>query len=471
MRLRNYIGDKAFYRRVFAVSVPMMVANAITNFVGLLDNVMIGTLGTEALAGVSIVNQFIFIFQLVVFGAVSAASIFTSQFHGSGDKEGVVQTFRFKAYINIVCTGICIAIFLLFGDALIDLFLHEGQDTGNIALAKQYAKEYLLVMVIGLLPFALTQVYGSTMRETGEVLVPMYSSIAAVVTNCIGNAVLIFGLLGAPALGAKGAAIATVLSRFVELAIVAIYAHLKNGKCYYANQSLRSFRIPLPLFRQIFAKGIPIMLNEFFWSLAITMRNQSFSTRGLDVVAAQTINTTIWNLMSVIYMAVGCSIAIIVGNLLGAGKIEEAEDAAVKMRGFCVAVGAVIGAIMGALSSVFPLFFDASESVASIATFMLIVSGVGMPFAAYCHAAYYTLRTGGKVLITVLFDAVWMWAVVVPLSMILSNFTSMSIHPLFAICMLVDVFKMLLGVLLLNKVKWANQLVGTESTREKAVQS
>ena len=202
------------------------------------------------------------------------------------------------------------------------------------------------------------------------------------------------------------------------------------------------------------------MINEFFWSLAITMRNQSFSTRGLDVVAAQTINTTVWNLMSVIYMAVGCSIAIIVGNLLGAGKIEEAEDAALKMRGFCVAVGVAVGAIMAALSTVFPMLFDATESVATFATYMLIVSGVGMPFAAHCHAAYFTLRTGGKVLITVLFDAVWMWAVVVPLSMILANFTSMSIYPLFAICMLVDVFKMMLGMFLLAKVKWANCLVG-----------
>lgn len=459
LNLEKYVGDRAFYRRVFQISVPMMVANAITNFVSLLDNIMISSLGTEALAGVSIVNQFMFMFQIVVFGAVSAASIFTAQYVGSGDREGVVNTFRFKMYLNLACAGVAILIFLVFGDNLIQAFLHEGEDTGNLALAMEYAKEYLAISLIGLFPFALSQVYASTMRETGNVILPMYASIAAVATNCIGNVILIFGLLGAPALGPAGAAIATTSSRFIELAILAIYAHFHNKDCYYANHCFHSFKIPMDLVRNIIMKGIPIMLNEFFWSLAITMRNQSYSVRGLDAVAAQTIAMTVFSVMSVVYMAVGSAIAIIVGNQLGAGKIEEAEDTACKMRGFGVAVGVVVGGLTAALCGVFPVLFSATPSVSRIATFMLIMVGIAMPFSAYCHSAYFTLRTGGKVLVTVLFDAVWMWALVVPLSLVLANFTSISIYALFAICHLTEIPKCALGMILLKKVKWANRLV------------
>ena len=468
LKLDKYVGDKEFYRRIFRISVPMMVANAITNFVSFLDNIMISSIGTEALAGVSIVNQFVFMFQIVIFGAVSAASIFTAQYVGSGDREGVTNTFRFKMYLNLLCGAICIGVFLLFGDGLIQMFLHEGEDTGNLELAMAYAKEYLTITVIGLLPFALSQVYASTMRETGNVIVPMYASIVAVATNCIGNVILIFGLLGAPALGPAGAAIATVISRFLELAILAIYAHLHNETCYYANKCFQTYKIPKDLVGQIMVKGIPIMLNEFFWSLAITMRSQSYSTRGLDAVAAQTIATTVFSVMSVVYMSVGSAIAIIVGNQLGAGEIDEAEDTACKMRSFGVAVGLACGALTAALSPVFPLLFSASEGVTPIARFMLIITGVIMPFASYCHSAYFTLRTGGKVVITVLFDAVWMWACVVPLSVILAQFTSMSIYPLYTLCMMTEVLKATLGMILLKKVKWAQKLVGDVPEQQSA---
>ncbi len=459
INLEKYVGDRAFYRRVFQISVPMMVANAITSFVSLLDNIMISALGTEALAGVSIVNQFMFMFQIVIFGAVSAASIFTAQYQGSGDREGVTHTFRFKLYINTACALVALLIFLVLGDTLIQTFLHEGENTGNLELAMAYAHEYLMISLIGLVPFALSQVYASTMRETGNVLVPMYASITAVIANCVGNAILIFGLLGAPALGAAGAAIATVISRFVELAILTIYAHLHSESCYYANKGFQSFRIPMELVRSIMLKGVPIMLNEFFWSLAITMRSQSFSTRGLDTVAAQTIATTVFSVMNVVYMAVGNAIGIIVGNQLGGGKIEEAQDTARKMRAFGVAVGAGCGALTAVLSPVFPVLFSATDSVAHIARFMLIILGAVMAFQSYCHSAYFTMRTGGKVMVTVLFDAVWMWAVVVPLSMSLAHFTDMSIQWLYTLSMMTDVPKCILGMILLRYVKWANRIV------------
>ena len=459
MKLKSLIGTKAFYKRIFSLCIPVMIQNGITNLVNLLDNVMVGSLGTEALSAVSIVNQFVFIFNLVIFGATSAAGIFTAQYHGSGDEEGVRATARFKGIINLIVSVACIAIFLVFDDQLINLFLFDGSAEGDIALTLKLAKEYLVVAVIGFIPFGLANVYLSTLRETGDTVHPVYASAVAVATNCIGNAILIFGLFGAPAMGVVGAAVATTLSRFVEFFILFIYAHTHTEKCYFAKGLWRTIRIPSALFGRILIKGLPLMLNEFFWSLAVTMRNQAYATRGLDVVAAQTVAVTVHNLVSVVWMSVGFSIAFIVGNLLGAGKVEEARDTGKKMMALSVVVGVILGGLMAALSPVFPLMFGVTETVYTLSEFMLIVFGICTPIMAFAHASYFTLRTGGKILITVLLDAGFMWSVAVPVAYCLSRFTSLPIEPLFILSQACEIIKCIAAFILVSKVNWASCLV------------
>ena len=249
--IKKYIGSKAFYRSVLAVAVPIMIQNGITNFVSLLDNIMVGRLGTEVMSGVSIVNQLLFVLQLLFFGAVSAAGIFTAQYHGTGNTDGVRYTFRFKIIVNLLTAAVGIAIFLCFGDGLISLFLHADGSGADTALTLAEGKKYLLAALFGLIPYALSQAYSSTLRETGSAMIPMVASIAAVVTNFCLNLILIFGLLGAPRLGAVGAAIATVTSRFVELAVLAVWPHKYKLRCAFAVSAFRSLDIPGHRVREI----------------------------------------------------------------------------------------------------------------------------------------------------------------------------------------------------------------------------
>ena len=466
MKIKKYFGNRAFYRMVLTVAVPIMVQNGVTNLVNMLDNIMVGSLGTEQMSGVSIVNQFTFIFNLLVFGAVSAAGIFTAQYYGLGNKEGVRDTFRFKFLVNLLIGVVGIGVFLLAGDALIGIFLHEGSAEGDLAMTLAYGQEYLTVMLIGLIPFALTQVYASTMRETGENMMPMIASIIAVVVNFLFNTILIFGTFGAPALGVKGAAIATVISRFVELAVLMIYAHTQKEKCAFADGAFRTLKIPSRLAGQIAMKGLPLMLNEFFWALAVTMRNQCYSTRGLDAVAAQNIEATLINLFSVIYMSLGTAIAIIVGNQLGAGKIEEAKDTDRKMVAFSVLCALGMAVILVAFAFLFPMLYNTTENAREIATYMILICGLLMPFNAFSNAAYFTLRSGGQVMITVLFDSVYMWGVVLPVSFLLTHLTGMDIRLLFFFCQAAESIKFLPGIFLLRRGTWANQLVASEEPTE-----
>ena len=459
--LSKYIGDKAFYKMVLAISVPMIIQNGITNLVNLLDNIMVGQLSTTAMSGVSIVNQFIFIFNLLIFGAVSAAGIFTAQFHGSDSVDGVRHTFRFKILINLLAGALGVAVFALFDDQLITLFLQMDSSTVGLSPeeALYYGKQYLWPMLLGLIPYALSQAYASTMRETGQTFVPMVASLTAVLTNFVLNIVLIFGFLGFPALGVLGAAIATVVARFIELFILVFWTHSHKQECPYAVDVYRSVYIPKELFSRIAIKGLPLMANEFLWAVAVTVRNQCYSTRGLEVVAGQNIAVTIINLISVVYLSLGSAIAIIVGNQLGAGETEKARDTDRKMIFFSVTAASALGIVLIALSEVFPMLYNSPEEVRSVASFMIVISSLGMPFFSYAHAAYFTLRSGGKVAVTLLFDCVYMWLVVVPTTVIVANYTTVSIEWLFIIANIVEGAKALLGAICLKKVNWAKQLV------------
>ena len=465
--LNKYVGSREFYRHVLAISVPMMIQNGITNLVSLLDNIMVGAVGTEAMSGVSIVNQFLFIFMLLVFGAVSAAGIFTAQYHGMNDTDGVRSTFRFKLIINLAAGVLGTAFFAVFADTLINSFLHDSASEGDLALTFEYGKAYLAVMLVGLIPYSLSQVYASTMRETGDTKTPMVASTVAVLVNLVGNNLLIFGLFGLPALGIVGAAIATVISRFVELGILVVHTHKNPDKYPFIRGAYRSFKIPAALSRQIILKGLPIMLNELLWAAAITARNGCYATRGLDVVAAINIAVTIGNIFNVIYMSIVSSIDIIVGNQLGAGKIDEAKDSARKMLVFSVCASLIMAALLSCISPIFPLLYNTSESVRHIATYLILVLALVMPLQAFAHSSYFTIRSGGKVLVTLLFDSVFMWAIAYPIAFSLSRFTDMDIYSLFLLCQSAEVIKTIFGLILLKKVDWARQVVTkTEQTSE-----
>jgi len=311
--LKRYIGDRAFYRRVMAVVLPIMTQNAITNFVWLLDNVMVGQVGQIPMSGVSIVNQLLFVFNLCVFGATSGAGIFTAQFFGNDDQEGIRYTFRFKVAVCLLVSLAGIGVFVFGADSLIGLYLTGEGDPADAAAILAYGREYLSVMLVGLVPFALSNAYAGTLRETGQTVVPMISGLVAVAVNLVLNFVLIFGAFGLPALGVVGAAWATVTSRFVELAIVAFWTHRHGDRHPFIRDAYRSLAIPRKLLGRIIAKGAPLMVNEFLWAAGMATLNQCYSTCGLDVVPAANINSAIYNLAGVGYMAMGNAVGIIMG--------------------------------------------------------------------------------------------------------------------------------------------------------------
>lgn len=459
MKLNRYIGDKYFYRRVFAVALPIIVQNGITNFVSLLDNIMVGQVGTLPMNGVAIVNQLLFVFNLCIFGASSGAGIFTAQYYGSENHEGIRHTFRFKVMAGLLLSALGVAVFLLAGTPLIRLYLQGEGSPGDIQATLDYGWEYLLVMLWGLPAFALSNAYSSTLRESNQTLVPMISGVAAVVVNLGLNYVFIFGHLGVPAMGVVGAALATVISRYVELLVVAGWTHLNSRKNPFIVGAYRSMYLPCQLLGKIIIKGMPLLLNEALWSTGMAFLSQCYSTRGLDVVAAQNISSAIYNLSSVVYLSMGNAVGIIIGQMLGANTAaDEVRDTDRKLIVTSVISCLVFGGLMASVSGLFPQIYNTTDSVRNLATKLICISAVMMPFNAYTNAAYFTLRSGGKTMVTFLFDSCFVWVVCVPLAFFLSRFTTVSIIVLYAACQSMDILKAMIGAVMIKKGSWIQNL-------------
>ncbi len=458
---KKFIGDKAFYRYLIFLAFPMIVQNGITSFVSFLDNIMVGQIGTEPMSGVAIVNQLFFVFNICIFGGVSGAGIFSAQFFGKGDYEGQKYTFRFKLYACLLITALACVLFHFLDEPLISLYLNDEGSVGNTRLALSYGKEYLAIMILGLLPFAVSQTYVSTIRETGQTFVPMVSGIVAVITNLVLDYVLIFGAFGAPELGVAGAAIATVIARYTECLIVVVWAHRHLYKNPYLIGVYKGLRIPGSILADIFRKGLPLMFNEMLWAVGMAVIVQCYAVRGLEVVAAQNISSTISNLFNIVYLQLGNCISIVVGQKLGAGQLEEAKDADNKIIFFDVACCACISVIMILLGGLFPEIYKTEPGIKALAKNFIIISAMAMPLCAFSHCSYFTLRSGGKTIVTFLFDSVYTWVVMIPYAFVLSRFTTLSITMVFFLVSFTEIIKVIIGFFMIKSNVWLQNIVNS----------
>lgn len=465
--MSKLIGPWSFYKKTLMIAIPVMIQNLITNFVALIDNIMVGQVGTEQMSAVAIVNQLFFVYNLTIFGAISGSGIFCAQFFGKGDTDGVRNTFRFKIITVFIITFIGIGVFLNFGDSLIIMYLHDAEEGIDLALTFEYAKQYMFIMLIGLVPFSFEQAYSSTLREGEIATPPMVAGIVAVVVNTVLNYLLIFGIGIFPELGVEGAAIATIISRFVQVSIVIIWTHSRSNRLIFVKGLYRSFRVPAELVGRITVKGlIPLMANECLWAAGVSALVQNYSLRGIDVVAGLNIANTVINLFNVMFIAFGAGVSVVIGQMLGANEMKNAKESAPKLIFFSAMLCVVVGGIMACFSGLFPLAYNTSDNVRSLASTFILISAVLMPVHGALHSTYFTLRSGGKTLITFIFDCGFSWGVSVPLAYCLANFTHMPIVQLYLCCQGVEIVKCVIGLVLIKKGVWLSNIVSDKKTPE-----
>lgn len=452
--------DNTVYKKALKLAIPMMIQNGITNAVGLVDNVMVGSLGTNPVTAVSIIGQLFFVFNLAVFGGLSGPGIYAAQYYGQKNIEGFRQTFRIKHWISGFCLLLGICAFVFAAEPLIGLYM-RGESSGEVdpVSTMALAKEYLSVMIIGMAPFAITQIYAGSMRETGESLMPMMAGVASVVVDVVFNYLLIFGNCGFPQLGVRGAAIATVLARFVEMAIVLIAAFSKRKKFTFLQGAYKTLLIPRDIAAKIIKKSLPIFFNEFLWAAGIAAITQSYSTLGLDIVTGLNISNTLCNLFNVVFVALGNAVGIVIGQMLGASEYEKAKKYSLRLAAFTAGITVAVAGGLVAVSFFFPNFYDTTAQIKELGRSFIIITALFFPVQAFLNALYFTLRSGGKTLITFLFDSVFSWTVTLPLTILLCSFSGLPVIGIFAIVQAADVIKVVIGFILVKKGYWISNIV------------
>lgn len=451
--------NKNLYRHALKLAVPMMIQNGITNMVTLIDNVMVGSLGTEAITAVSIVGQLIFVFNLAVFGGLSGPGIYGAQYFGQKNTEGFQNAVRIKHWIGIGCLLLGMSAFIFGKEFLIGMYLHGERGSVDPVLTMNYAKQYMNIMLCGLPFFVVTQIYATSLRETGESVTPMIAGVTSVIIDIVFNYLLIYGKFGFPKLGVSGAAIATVMARAAEALIVIISVFARQKKHIFAHKLYRTMLVPKEIAAKMLKKGIPIFFNEFMWAGSVAGLTQCYSIRGLEIVAGLNISSAICNLLNVVFVALGSAVGILIGQTLGASQYEKARKDAFSLMWFTGGICLILTAALVSVSGIFPRFYDTTVQVRNYARWFITITALFFPVQGFLNALYFTLRSGGKTLVTFLFDGVYSWILPLPLAAVLCRFTALPIFAVLAIIQAADIIKVIIGYILIKKGVWISNLV------------
>ena len=453
------VGDRVFYSTVLAIVVPVIIQNGISNFVNLLDNLMVGALGDAQMSGVSIATQLVFIFNLTVFGGLAGPGIFGAQCYVAGDIGGLRNTFRIKVLESLALLALAFVALVGFNEPLISIFLQGDGDPAMAQDMLRNSQDYLMVILFGLPAFALTQCYAGTLREMGETRLPMVASVTAVFTNALFNYLLIFGKLGLPRLEVVGAAAATVISRYVELGIVMVFTHKNHARFSFIEGAFKTLRVPAVLMRKVLRMGAPLLINELLWSVGVSTLTAAYSLCGLTVMSALSIMYTISNLFNSVYFSMGTAVAVMIGQDLGAGKFDQAKADVWRLMAFAVAVAAGMGLLLILFAPLIPRAYSGvTDDVRQTATRLLIVTACAMPLYAFAHCSYFTLRSGGKTVITFLFDCGYTWAISVPLAFLMVRVIQADVIVAYAVVEGANLIKCVMGYFFVRSGKWIQNL-------------
>lgn len=449
MKLSTFIGDKAFYRHLIAVSLPLILQQLVTASVQIVDNVMVGRLGETAIGAVSVVNQLFFVVIITTFGVISGSTIYMAQYYGAKNQSKLNQTYRITLYAALLVAFIAFVIF-----SLADAFLIQIFTTNPVTIG--LAEDYISIIRWGLFGFAISIAISSSLRVVGITKPLLWISVFTIVLNTILNALLIFGLFGFPELGVIGAAIATAIARFAEAALSLWYMWRRQN--VFKWDWTRIFAVEFTLIKAIMIIGFPLLLNEIFWSVGQTTFLYAYSTRGDGALAAMNITNSISQITFVLFQALGTASAVFVGNKLGENELEEAQANAKRLVFAAGVVAGAVGLIQFMLSGLFTDFYSVTELTKSWAIFNIRVNALFVPLYTMNVTLFFIIRSGGDTKSTLLMDSGFMWLVAVPVALTLAFFTALPITLMFLIVQGTEFFKVLFSISRYNKKRWVKNL-------------
>ena len=447
---KKTIKDKELIKKCLTIAIPLMFQQLIVASVNLVDNLMVGELGDVAVSAVSSANRYYAIAQYGVNALTVSCVIFLSQYNGAREDEHMKQSFRF----SIVSSYVILILFVLFG------FLFSKQIIGfiiNDSSIIEAGSVYLKFAVFSYLPLGLSFPIANAMRSTGDTRKPLVTSMVSIVVNVFFDYCLIFGHFGFKAMGVKGAAIATIIARIVEMLVYLTF--LEMGDYHFKTKIYELFHIERSLISNIIIKAIPLMINEIMWQFGMAVLIKCYSSRGANVNAAYSISSTISDLFFVLFGGMASATTVIVGTKLGANKLEEAKDSAYKLIWFSMMMSIVMALLMNGFTFLVPLLYG-KVSLYSIELAKQFLSVMSLFYILYMFntQCFFTLRTGGDTKNTMFMDSGFMWGVNIPAVYFFAYHSNIPVLYVYCIGQSVDFLKAIIAYRIIRKEKWVKNL-------------
>ncbi len=437
--------DKKFFKKFLMIALPVMLSAFVTFLVSFLDNIMVGFVSNEAVSGVYASNQVTFVFNLVVYGVLEGAGIFIQQYHGKKDAINEKKCFIFKILSLLIFLIITIPLLYLFAKYIIILYTKSDQ---NYELIYSEAMNYLNLIIISYIPFSIGYLYSTTLREIGETKYAFYSSLIAIIINTSFNALFILTFK----MGVRGAAIATIIARTCEMLFLIIICHTK--KFDFCTHLLSNFKLDFGLYKKIIKKGFMLFINEIGYSVGTMLQSLAFSQRD-GVLSAISILTTVTNIMTILIQGLSTAIGVMVGQDLGQNDFEKAWDDNKKLNLLAMYMCLFTCIVLVSTSYFIPYMFkEVDINQKEIATKLIIVYALMLVFNCWSITCYYTLKAGGKTLLTLILDTGSLFILYVPFSFLLATKTNLNIIYVYLIVRSLDILRTIIGFVLVNKKSW-----------------
>ena len=453
--LKNQFGPASFYAQALKIAIPVMAQMLIQNLVSLIDNFMVAGLGDVKMSGVNISGQIIFVFMVFMNTICMAGGIFLTQYSGAKDKEGMKQSFCFKLWMGLFVVCVFAVTCFVFPRQILGLMV-RGNSQAELILDQ--GEKYMRIMGFMGIPWMISAMISSSLREIGRVKVPLVISIIATCVNTLFNWILIYGNLGAPRLEVRGAAIATVIARSVEA--LTFLGYMIKQKPDFAIKIFDLFRINFKLFGEILKKAWMIMLSEMVWAIAETITTALYNGRGgADVVSGMSSSFAISNLFFVAFSGIITATGVIIGKDLGSGDLNRARQEKVWIMNGAKIFGLFFTGVGLLCMLLVPLVFrNLSANAQQICRNMVLVMAIYMPAWVYINGQFAVSRAGGDTMMGMLVDGIGNLGVVIPGIFLLAKCTSVGPVVMYAIIKFVEVPKIMIAHFWLKKEKWVVNL-------------
>ena len=438
--------SKGFYSSLVAIAIPISLQALLQNFVNMLDTIMIGRLGSVEIAAVGLGNQIFFILNMILFGITSGGGVFIAQFWGKKDLTGIRKSLGLMTLIAFVVSFIFTIVCLLIPNQLIRLYSPDPQ-------VIKVGGSYLRFVCLSYVPTAISFSITLALRSTERVKLPLVCTSISLFTNLIANYLLIF----VAGLGVIGAAIATVISRIIELVILATwsYSH-KYEICGKLKELLGFNRYFIVKFLKI---AFPVIINETFWGLGTSVYNAIFAHAGTNAFTAYSITGTISQLTWVFCMGFGNGIGVLIGKRIGEKKIDEAKTYAKRSMWFMPLIGAFVGVFLVPLSKLLPIFFNVDQEIIKTATAILMILIFVYPFNSFCmNWIVGVCRAGGDTVFSAVAEIVVLWCVAIPLGYVAAFVLHLPAPMIYLFFCSESIVKAIIGAIRVLSGKWLHEV-------------